>query len=438
LPTALVVGGHRLEVRERSAAAVLDLLGEEASELRTEFQAMTNVVENDLPRVRGPFWYLTPERRFARAINPWRIATFVLDHTAGIESAVRRLESSPARRTRYVRRVQPTGALIDVGATRALARSRPELMEEHPAGVVAAAGRRWSPRLVVARHPVRDVSTLENRRLLAFLGRLWRDAETSAAQLDDAELREELAGAQATLSSLMHDTFLREVQGLEGDDSVLEPVGLESSELDYAHLHALRTVYLTATSPGADTPELERQRTARADEIFQAFGCYVIAAAFELLPVGDGLRDRDSAGVSFRGPEWELLYDIGGAVSSWRTPTAQPDDYRPDIVLRRVRNHCRVILLDAKYSVSTDTGRPPNERLKEVQAYMQSFRIPRIGILFPGKADDAVDAVPHDVSGGGFLIRALPVRGSAFDVVRTLPILHRRVLELEAEVPETA
>jgi hypothetical protein len=411
LTPALVVGARRLEVRELRGTSILDLLGLEALEVGREFQAMTQIVEEDLPRLKGPFWYLSPEREFVRALNPRRVATFLLDHLGEIRAAIYRLDAHPAEQQAHIKRVQPAGALIDMEATRALIRARPHVLEEHEYGPINAAGKRWMPALVSVRRRSRDLSTPENRRLLAFFERLWRDARTTQESIDDTHVRSEVEQAQAMIAGLIHDTFLRQVQGREDDRPILDPIGLEAVEPDYARLHALRVRYLTEASPGADVPELERQHTARADEIFQAFACYVIAEAMGLEPVGRGLRDRDASKVSFRGTGWELLYDVGGEIPSWRAQTVQPDDYRPDIVLRRIDNHWRVVVLDAKYSIDSATGWPPNERLKEVQAYMHSFRVPKIGVLYPGRTADAIRAFPHDVAAEGLLIRGLPIRG---------------------------
>jgi hypothetical protein len=434
LRPALLVGARRLEVREGRRAASVDLSAHEAVALGAEFRAMVETVESDLPRLRGPFWYLDPGRRFVRAANPSRIATFLLDHAQAIEERVRRISSDPSYQQDYVRRLRPGGPGADVAATLALVHRRPELLEAVEPGVVRVSDMGRAPSMVVVRRPRRDVSTPENRRLTAFLQRLWRDCRRIEALIDDPDTIAQLRAARGGVGRLLHDTFLREVVGAEGDDAVLEPIGAEIHLEDYARLHTLRVRYLTEVNPGADVSALERQHVAGADEIFQAFVCYVIAEAMDLNAVGDGLRDRDLGGASFRSTEWELFYDIGAVVRSWRSSTIQPDDYRPDIVLRRVADPRRAVVLDAKFSVEEGSGRPPNARLKEVQAYMQSFRIPRIGLVFPGQAERARDVVVDDVAAHGNVIREIPIRGLGFDIVKTLPLLRQRITELESSV----
>ena len=435
LKPALVVGARRLEVREGRRAASVDFAAEEALALGAEFRAMVEIVESDLPRLRGSFWYLDHERRLVRAASPARVATFLMDHAQAIQQAVRRIASDPTHRHEHVRRLAPGGPAVDVAATLALVRRRPELLEAIDPGVVRVDGVGRAPSMVVVRRAQRDVSTPENRRLAAFLQRLWRDCRRVEHLLDDPDAIAQLNAVRTGLGHLLHDTFLREVVGTEGDDAVLDPIGAESDVEDYARLHALRVAYLTKTNPGADVSALERQHTARADEIFQAFACYIVAEALDLEPVGAGLRDRDGVGASFpRARVGTALRHRRGDALLVSVILSQPDDYRPDIVLRRVADPRRkVIVLDVKYSVNAVTHRPPNERLKEVQAYMQSFRVPP-GSAFSSRrrhSDEARDAIVHDVAAGGYLMRELPVRGLGFDVVRTLPVLRGRLLELE-------
>jgi hypothetical protein len=434
LPPALVVGARRVEVREGRRTALLDLSAEESIALGAEFRSMVETVESDLSRVRGPFWYLDHERRFVRAANPTRIATFLLDHLRDIEDRVQRIAVDPSYERDAVRAIRPGGPRVDVAATLALIRRRPELLEPTEPGVVNVAGLGRSPSMVVLRRQRRNLSTPENRRLTAFLRRLWGDCRRVERTFSDLEISIQLREARDKIGRLLHETFLREVAGLEGDAAVLDPIGAELQSDDYKVLHGLRVRYLTTVNPGADVSALERQHVAGADEIFQAFVCYLIAEAFDLDSVGDGLRDRDAAGASFRSSEWELFYDIGAVIGSWRSTTIQPDDYRPDIVLRRVTDPSRAIVLDVKFSVDEAGRRPPNARLKEIQAYMQSFTIPRVGLLFPGDKERAREVLVDDVAAHGNLIREIPVRGLGFDVVKTVPSLRQQISQLECSV----
>ena len=65
---------------------------------------------------------------------------------------------------------------------------------------------------------------------------------------------------------------------------------------------------------------------------------------------------------------------------------------------------------------------------------MQSFGIPRIGLVFPGAAERARQVAVDDVAAHGNVIREVPIRGLGFDIVRTLPLLRQRITELECSV----
>ena len=288
---------------------------------------------------------------------------------------------------------------------------------------------------MVVQRARRDVSTPENRRLTAFLQRLWRDCRRIEGLVGDPETIALLRSIRADIGRLLHDTFLQEVVGPEGDDAVLEPIGAEIHVEDYGSASTTSGVrYLTEANPGADQSALERQHVAGADEVFQAYVCYVVAEAMELDAVGDGLRDRDVGGASFRSSQWELFYDarFGSAFLAIVDDPARrlPPRHRPE-ACDRPDTSCRArrkVL--GRQGERSATKCPP----KEVQAYMQSFGIPRIGLVFPGAAERARQVAVDDVAAHGNVIREVPIRGLGFDIVRTLPLLRQRITELECSV----
>tara|TARA_Y100000589_G_C26835937_1_gene499985 strand:+ start:315 stop:644 length:330 start_codon:yes stop_codon:yes gene_type:complete len=73
---------------------------------------------------------------------------------------------------------------------------------------------------------------------------------------------------------------------------------------------------------------------------------------------------------------------------------------RPDILLQRSADPSQIILVDAKYTVTSVTE-IPEERLKEIHAYMNAFGIKKIGVVHPGMGTGFQSAV---ISGHGMEI----------------------------------
>ncbi|MEN1959092.1 hypothetical protein WCE41_01950 [Luteimonas sp. MJ246] len=143
-------------------------------------------------------------------------------------------------------------------------------------------------------------------------------------------------------------------------------------------------------------------------EIYQAFAAYTIGEAFDLeLPRdSSGLRTRWQGGASMKGHGLLLYYDRaapGGLLPSWRSATTRPASERPDITLVDQAGQ-RVMVLDVKYSVDKQ-GRCRSEHLFEMQGYMNSFRIDKAAIVFPG---DPVDA--RGYCGNGYTLAEAPLR----------------------------
>ncbi|MBI3974235.1 MAG: hypothetical protein HY332_23400 [Chloroflexi bacterium] len=421
-------GIRRIEVRERSLLARLDVLTDSAVETLRLLRAYVHSVEGaDLPRLAGRFWYLDARRRPRRFVDPFRVATFLADNLDLIEHVVQQIDEQPQLEAVATTRIQPSGYPIDVPATRRLLTRHPEYVQEAPNGPITIGDRRFAPTLMRVSIRRSEIATPEHRRLSAFLRRLWADARrVENSGLASAETCLALSSARQRLDSIRTSTFISRMDEQEFDIHVVDPTPLEAVDDRYALLRRLRVQYLTNVSPGIDAPQLTRQYLARPDEIFQAYCCYVVAAALSLKPIGDGLRDRTQHGVSFTGEEWELYYDIHGVVHSWRDGSSRPDGYRPDILLRNRSG--KVILLDAKFSA--EGGRPTGERLKEVQAYLNSFGLERAGVLFPSNGKFGEHS---DVAGGVYLLREIGIAPIAADADAGLARLRAAVLELACE-----
>ena len=226
----------------------------------------------------------------------------------------------------------------------------------------------------------------------------------------------------------MSATFLGDLATVEGEEMVLEASAVERDDVRYAELHKLRFRYLTEVAVTADVDQLERQHTARPDEIFQALCTLLLAAAFGLQ------RCRDADGRErWESDEWLMYSNRIGGIRSWRSGTERPDNYRPDFALVRRLVPARCILLDAKASADL-SGHVPGERLKEVQSYLNAFGLRRAGILYPGPMERAKLVISEDIAAYGYLLRELPVRPVEPDeLTPMLENLRARVSELEDE-----
>ena len=119
---------------------------------------------------------------------------------------------------------------------------------------------------------------------------------------------------------------------------------------------------------------------------------------------GARLTDRDRHRATARSVSHALYYNLPDVLRSWRTSTDQPDDYRPDITIASIQANA-VALIDAKYSEKG--GRVAPERIKEVQAYLNSFGLKAAGIMYP--CDEPSSAGWFDVAADGYLIREIPI-----------------------------
>jgi hypothetical protein len=399
-----------------------------------EFLRSLRLAEVTLPRLRGGFVYLDSTGIPRRAIDPYRVAVYIKDNVHSVMTLCRRVADDPWTASVYSRPIRPPGPAVDIAATRNLLLSRPELLAPSAVGVIGSSADPLAPCLVVSRVRSETVNIPENRRIARFVGRLWRDAEAIAKSgvlaTDDLA---DLLGAQRELASLMSGTFLGDLPAIEGEEMVLEASAIERQDARYAALQLLRIRYVTEVAVSADVDQLDRQHTARPDEVFQALCTALLAAAFALE------RGRDADGRErWASDEWLMYANRVGGIPSWRSQSARPDDYRPDFVLVRRHMPGRCVLLDAKASVDS-SGRVPGERLKEVQAYLNAFGLRRAGVLYPGPMERARRVASEDISARGFLLRELPIRPVLpEELTLVLENLRARVCELEteAEFPE--
>jgi hypothetical protein len=425
-----VIGPVRIEATAvGQLPARVDILMPAAERALGEFLNSIRLVEVALPRLRGGFVYLDSAGIPRRAIDPFRVAVFIKDNFRSVVAFCRQVADEPRMANVHSRVIRPPGPTVDIAATRNLLLRRPELLAPSPKGVASSPAGPLAPCLVVSRARSETVDIPENRRIARFVGRLWFDAEAVAKSgvLVGDDLNE-LFSAQRELASIMSGTLLGRLPVVGGEEMVLEASDIERNDVRYAALHALRIRYVTEVAVTADVDQLDRQHTARPDEVFEALCTFLLAAAFEMA----GSRGEDGREL-WVSDEWVMYANRVGVIRSWRTGTSRPDDYRPDFVLVRRHAPNRCVLLDAKASVDS-SGRVPGERLKEVHAYLNAFGMRRAGVLFPGPMDRARFVASEDISANGYLLRELPVRPvTPEDLPLMLENLRAQVSELEDE-----
>lgn len=430
LEGANLIGPLRVEATAAGELpARVDVLLPAAERALDEFLRSIRLAEIALPRLRGGFVYLDSAGIPRRAIDPYRVAVFIKDHVHSAVALCRQIDASPWKTNVPARVVRPPGPAVDIAATRDLLMRRPALLAPSAVGIIDSQSGPLAPSLVVSQVRSMTLDIPENRRIARFIGRLWFDAEAvvKTGVFNGNDLAE-LLSAQRELGAVMSATFLSDLPTAEGEGIVLEASAIERDDMRYAALYELRVRYLTEVAPTADVEQLDRQHTARPDEIFQALCTLLLAAAFGLE------RCRDTSGRErWDSDEWVMYTNRVGAIRSWRSRTGRPDDYRPDFVLVRRFVPARCILLDAKASTDS-SGHVPGERLKEVQAYLNAFGVRRAGILYPGPMERAKLVISEDISAYGYLLRELPVRPVEPDeLIPMLENLRARVAELEDE-----
>ena len=377
-----LLGARRVEVRRRHERTQLDLITTSSLRAIERLLPAVSQVEQWMPRVRGGFWYLDLEKQPRRAVDPTRTLAFARDNGPRIATLVGDIERQPAMRRTTRISERPLGFPLDVEATEKLLRATPELLEQAADGPLLIDGKRYAPRFVACRTRQADLHATENLRLAAFLYALERDCRSAigkACWLDMPAILQAQASARK-LRNVIGQSFLSSVRPSELPNQGAPPIGLESTHPCYRELRKMRMEYQTKATYGSWNTA-NRKHIASADRIYQAWCCHLIAHALGLQQTRSGLRASD--GLAFKGAEWDLFYDKSDVLQSWRAGTSRPDDFRPDILLRRSADPSRVIVIDAKYAAA-DLTEAPGDRLKDVQAYMNSFGLRNVAIMHPG------------------------------------------------------
>ncbi len=319
------------------------------------------------------------------------------------------LAASIARRPFTVsrkRRELAREGVPDVAATGRLIRRRPELMERHPDGPVTVEGERWAPREFLRQRREHTADTQGNRtmtRLLLAVLELARTCQASAPTDSQADL----ATHVNTIARAVRQEPFASIRRQRGHLRIGVHAATEERVDDrYRRARALLNRLLKDRhwDPLNQVTE-EWAFAALADQVFQAFAAIVVAATFDLQP----LAPLGQSGPHFANDDYEMWVDTSppdDVLHNWRDDTSTPAALRPDIVIRRRRDH-RVAILDAKYRSAGVRATP--ESLSEVQLYLQAYGSREVCVLFPPTAGSA-PWEPHLVTNHHFGITELPLR----------------------------
>lgn len=401
------MGLRRITAKNSSQTFHLDISTVGGIEAEKRLSAAIEDVEKWMPRTRGNFWYLEVDRSARRSLDPTRTLTFAYDNLFLIEKLIAEASRSPALRRKPQTHVSPFGGALDAEATRKLLTSQPDLLEIHPLGPIHSNGLSYAPKLTVRSTPSSDLHSTENLNLSGFLVALRQACIVALKRCQWLDKNAVQKGEKTcrVLAKLKHQTFLAHVPSGNLPNKNIPPVGLEVSHNAYRRLRALRVEFQSHASYPNSGPTNSRRHLASADRVFQAWSCHLIAKSLGLSETKLGIRSTD--GVAFQSSEWRLYYDTYGVVETWRDASFRPVKMRPDILLQRSTDPSRIILVDAKYTVAS-AAEIPEERLKEIHAYMNAFGVKKIGVIHPGMGTGFQSAI---ISGHGmqiFDISAVP------------------------------
>jgi hypothetical protein len=119
------------------------------------------------------------------------------------------------------------------------------------------------------------------------------------------------------------------------------------------------------------------------------------------------------AGFQCRGKSFWVDTPKHGMIG-WRDNTNYPSDYRPDLVIKDHSSES-LIIIDAKFRRNHNNGYLTSDSIKDLQAYMQEYRISKSVILSPHLDGDSLI---EDLQSNGYWIRAISVAPFLSDVSR--------------------
>ncbi len=170
----------------------------------------------------------------------------------------------------------------------------------------------------------------------------------------------------------------------------------------------IRTVLLTDSSVTNKVAGVQPLTLFEPELIFQQFAVGEILSAFgvPLAAVAQAYFDsRSEAGFVF--DDLVAWSDVGfHRLAGWRDGTSLPSIFRPDLVLANP-GQSKALLIDAKFrGASVEGGILSGSGVKELQAYLNEFRLTRAVMVLPSPNDQLLI---EDLQGDGNWIRGIAI-----------------------------
>ncbi|CAN5654126.1 hypothetical protein BH23CHL7_BH23CHL7_20350 [soil metagenome] len=309
------------------------------------------------------------------------------------------------RSTRDLTVTREGGHAVALRPTLSLLRRRPHLLlAGAEGGSISLPGGTFTPLKVVAKTRKPSEQTVANRRaawVVIQVGRLA--AEAGRAVSDPAERQRTAHWVAEARMLLARAPFAPLVVGLRGWSSPPRPVSEETTESRYA---ASFSIAQSLKVLALDDPTLQikpiHTYVSYADQIFQAFVAAVLAEALGLMRVSGSVD-----GPQYSGNEWRLFANThppARVIRSWRSYGAEPDVYRPDVLLEHVPTG-RTLIGDAKYR--NEGARASEDSRKELLSYMGAYGVDSVAVFYPPDPPDALSL--HRLEGQSRRLLEVPI-----------------------------
>ncbi|MEO5345825.1 MAG: hypothetical protein H7834_05535 [Magnetococcus sp. YQC-9] len=178
------------------------------------------------------------------------------------------------------------------------------------------------------------------------------------------------------------------------------PRSLALSRLALEFRDSVKRMTLHGPMPGGTIPFL----LAPPELVFQEFviAKCLLALGLPLDRLSEAMRHSHTAEGCRFGDLIAWVDTSEHILRGWRDGTAKPADYQPDLVIVDTKKR-RTILLDAKFRRDA-SGLLPASGVKDMQAYMHEFELPKAIIAVPATEGDTIS---EDVSARGFTIKGI-------------------------------
>jgi hypothetical protein len=388
------VGYHRLRVRLGVRIYDFDFHTSTAKATRDEVLRMAQVCGQHYLGFRRQFSYAAANGELRKVLLPQIHFAWLRDRMTEINELARSINARPSMTLAQRLRPSTRAKSMSLPATIRLLHERPHLLEEREDGPVVLGDKRYWPALVMEKVKNSEPAAREHAAIAHFVEQLFVGCRNLRDQVD-RRLRDDVDNLARTLLEILVLPVLAKARrgAVATPPPLATPTQIERTDGRYARMRSLRSEYLSDIGPSDDYDRSIRANVKDIWEIYQTFVAHVLGNALDLAycSANQDLRGRDPDGASMRSVNWAFGFDTkppGTLLTSWRERTVRAADERPDISLVGATLE-RSILFDAKFRVAKVSTRARQEDLFEMQGYLNSFSIPRGGIIFPGSEPTA-------------------------------------------------